>query len=81
MAWDRLHELVTPSAEQFDPHADYEARMQLFGALAVVFALMALVQLVRGGYPSALGAVLVAATLAAWAVRSHRARRLWPPRG
>ncbi len=80
MAWDRLQEVVTPSAEQFDPHADYEARMQLFGALAVVFAVMALVQLIRGGYPSALGAVVVATALGAWALRSYRARQLWPQR-
>jgi hypothetical protein len=80
MAWERLQTVVTPSAEQFDPHADYEARMQLFGALAVVFAVMGLLQLLRGQYPSALGALVVVAALGAWALRSYRARQLWAPR-
>jgi Flp pilus assembly protein TadB len=80
MAWDRLHDVVTPSINQLEPRADYEARMQLFGALAVVFGVMALVQLVRGDYWSALGAAVLVATLGAWALRSHRARLLRSPR-
>jgi hypothetical protein len=76
MAWDRLHAVVTPSADQLEPHADYEARMQLFGALAVVFSVMALVQLMRGDYASAVGAAILVATLGAWALRSHNAREL-----
>ena len=76
MTWDRLHDVVTPSVEQLEPRADYEARMQLFGALAVVFSLMALVELLRGDYWSALGAAVLVATLGAWSVRSHRARLL-----
>ena len=76
MTWDRLHDVVTPSVDQLEPRADYEARMQLFGALAVVFSLMALVELLRGDYWSALGAAVLVATLGAWSVRSHRARLL-----
>jgi Flp pilus assembly protein TadB len=76
MAWDRLHAVVTPSPDQLEPRADYEARMQLFGVLAVVFSLMALVEVLWGEYWSALGAAVLVATLAAWSVRSHRARLL-----
>jgi len=76
MAWNRLHEVVTPSIDQLEPRADYDARMQLFGVLAVVFGVLALVQLVRGDFWSALGAAVLVATLGTWSVRSHRARVL-----
>ncbi len=81
MAWDRLYAVVTPSVDQLEPRADYAARMELFGALAVVFGVTALVELLRGDYWSALGAAVLVATLGAWSVRSHRARELRSRRG
>ena len=76
MTWDRLQTVVTPSIDDLEPRADYDARRQLFGALAAVFGVIALAQLFMGDYLPALGALVLVVALAAWAVRSHRLRQL-----
>lgn len=79
MARKHLARFVRPTSDDYEDKADYGARVQLFGLVAVVCLTLAVLQAVGGHYWSAAVAVVLAVSPSLWALRSYRGRRLRPP--